>query len=275
MIKYTSYIEGMHKSADEEISMEVKLIAMTDAMYDGKPAGALASPEQVCNHSAKTCTSEDAGTIMGTWYVEDERIPIWNDLDMKPLRASIRAGHTSILEHTTYTFEIKGVSRVLETQLVRHRIGTSFAIQSGRYNARDPTNYVVPFDTEGLDDEIISEYNDALRKLDDHLKEKGIKAEDRRYFYPQGLKTNIIMTMNGRELLHWLSIRLCNRAQKEHRELAKKILKLVKEVSPIIFENAGPSCVQNGYCPEGKKGCGKCPTMKELLNSYEESHGKD
>ena len=60
-----------------------------------------------------------------------------------------------------------------------------------------------------------------------------------------------------------------------NRELAEKILELVKEVSPIIFENAGPSCVQNGYCPEGKKGCGKYPTMKELLKSYEESHGRD
>ncbi|MGN0138167.1 MAG: FAD-dependent thymidylate synthase, partial [Candidatus Methanomethylophilaceae archaeon] len=101
-------------------------------------------------------------------------------------------------------------------------------------------------------------FDHALRDLDNYLKEMGINAEERRYFYPQGLKTNIIMTMNGRELLHWLSLRLCTRAQKEHRELAEKILELVKEVSPIIFEGAGPRCVQLGYCPEAMS-CGRMP----------------
>ena len=242
MIKYTSYIEGMHKSANEEISMEVKLIAHTDV------------GELVCGVASKNCVSECIPELC------DENA---DDL-LRSMKGAVKSGHESVLEHMTFTFAISGVSRVLETQLVRHRIGASFAIQSGRYNARDPTNYVVPFDTEGLDDEIISEYNDALRKLDDHLKEKGIKAEDRRYLYPQGLKTNIIMSMNGREILHWLSLRLCNRAQKEHRELAEKILELVKEVSPIIFENAGPSCVQHGgFCVEGKRGSGRCPRMKK------------
>jgi hypothetical protein len=34
------------------------------------------------------------------------------------------------------------------------------------------------------------------------------------------------------------------------------MLELCKEVAPVIFENAGASCVQLGYCPE-KKSCGK------------------
>ena len=104
--------------------MEVKLIAMTDAMWEGKPAGSLASPEQVCNHAAKTCTSEDAGAMVGTWYVEDEPVPVWNDLDQKPLKAALRSGHESVLEHAVYTCEIKGGSRALTHQLVRHRIAS-------------------------------------------------------------------------------------------------------------------------------------------------------
>ena len=210
--------------------MEVKLIAYTP------------NPDKVCAIAAKNCVSQE--------IPEDVE-------DLNSLIHAMRAGHTSVAENASFTFSIEGVSRVLETQLIRHRIGASFAIQSGRYNTRDPTNYVVPFDTEGLDDELIIEFNRALRNLDDHLKEKGIKAEERRYFYPQGLKTNIIMTMDGRELLHWLSLRLCTRAQKEHRELAEKMLAICKKVSPTIFENAGPSCVQLGYCPEGKKSCGR------------------
>ena len=127
--------------------MEVKLIAMTDAMYKGKPVGSLASPEQVCNHSAKTCTSEDAGTMVETWYVEDEPVLVWNDLDMKPLRASLRSGHESVLEHAVFTFEVKGVSRALTHQLVRHRIA-SYSQQSQRYVNMGKYEYVTPIQIE-------------------------------------------------------------------------------------------------------------------------------
>lgn len=210
--------------------MKVKLIAYTP------------NPDKVCAIAAKNCISQE--------IPEDVE-------DLNSLIHAMNSGHTSVVENASFTFSIEGVSRVLETQLVRHRIGASFAIQSGRYNARDPTNYVIPFDIDDLYDEHFILFDHALRDLDNYLKNKGIKEEDRRYFYPQGLKTNIIMTMNGRELLHWFSLRLCTRAQKEHRELAEKMLKICKEVSPIIFKNAGPSCVQRGYCPEGKKSCGR------------------
>ena len=211
--------------------MKVKLIAYTP------------NPDKVCAIAAKNCVSQE--------------IP--EDIEsLNSLIHAMNSGHTRVAENASFTFSIEGVSRVLETQLVRHRIGASFAIQSGRYNARDPTNYVIPFDIDDLYDEHFILFDYALRDLDNYLKENGIKEEDRRYFYPQGLKTNIIMTMNGRELLHWLSLRLCTRAQKEHRELAEKILELVKEVSPTIFEDAGPRCEQLGYCPEAK-GCGRMP----------------
>lgn len=212
--------------------MKVKLIAYTP------------NPDKVCAIAAKNCVSQE--------IPEDVE-------DLNSLVHAMNSGHTSVAENASFTFSIEGVSRVLETQLVRHRIGASFAIQSGRYNARDPTNYVIPFDIDDLYDEHFILFDHALRDLDNYLKEKGINAEERRYFYPQGLKTNIIMTMNGRELLHWFSLRLCTRAQKEHRELAERMLKICKEVSPIIFKNAGPSCVQLGYCPEGKKSCGRYP----------------
>ena len=239
--------------------MEVKLIAYTP------------NPDKICAIAAKNCVSQE--------IPEDVE-------NLNSLTHAMSSGHVSVAENASFTFSIEGVSRVLETQLVRHRIGASFAIQSGRYVAKGPTNMVIPQSIEdamandrengnGYLDEVFDRYKEAVDELATSLKMAGVKDQDVRYFYPQGAKTNIIMTMNGRELLHWLSLRLCNRAQKEHRELAEKILELVKEVSPIIFENAGPSCVQLGYCPEGKKGCGKYPTMKELLKSYEESHGRD
>jgi thymidylate synthase (FAD) len=64
------------------------------------------------------------------------------------------------------------------------------------------------------------------------------------------------MTMNARELLHFFSMRCCNRAQWEIRAVADKMLEICKNVAPVIFESAGPGCVR-GNCPEGAKSCKK------------------
>lgn len=251
--------------------MEVKLIAMTDAMWEGKPAGSLASPEQVCNHSAKTCTSEDAGTMVGTWYVEDEPVPVWNDLDMKPLMAALRSGHESVLEHAVYTFEVKGVSRALTHQLVRHRIA-SYSQQSQRYVNMDGFDYVIPHSIENhphFHKDVWEEHMESISEMYRELLDGGIPEEDARYILPNACTTNIIVTMNARELRHFFTLRCCNRAQWEIRELAEKMLKICKEVSPTIFDDAGPSCVRDGFCRE-QRSCGRAPKLEKVLEVMDE-----
>lgn len=49
-----------------------------------------------------------------------------------------------------------------------------------------------------------------------------------RYLLPNAAETKIVITMNIRELLHFLSLRCCNRAQWEIRELANRMLELVR-----------------------------------------------
>ena len=248
--------------------MEVKLIAMTDAMWEDKPAGSLASPEQVCNHAAKTCTSKDAGTMAGTWYVEDEPVPVWNDLDMKPLMSALRSGHESVLEHAVYTFEVKGVSRALTHQLVRHRIA-SYSQQSQRYVNMGRFGYVVPESIGKLTDEnkfLLKEYVGLMNRIHETynmLIENGCPEEDARYVLPNACTTNIIVTMNARELIAYFKYRVCNRAQWEIRELANRMLEICKQVSPTIFAHAGANCDVLGYCPE-QKSCGKCPRFTDL-----------
>lgn len=80
--------------------------------------------------------------------------------------------------------------------------------------------------------------------------------ENARSVLPNATATNFVVTMNGRELKHFFSLRCCNRAQDEIRELANKMLVLCKQVAPNMFKNAGPGCVA-GPCPEGKMSCGR------------------
>ena len=188
---------------------------------------------------------------------------IVEDIDSeKVLSRIVGMGHHSVIEHAVFTFSVEGVSRALTHQLVRHRMA-SFSQQSQRYVSLTEPTYVTPHTIEG-DPEAekrFEETMDSIWKAYRDLEEMGIPAEDARYLLPNGCTTNITITMNARELLHFFSLRCCNRAQWEIREMADRMLELCMEVSPVIFKDAGPPCVR-GPCPEGKLSCGK-PRRKD------------
>ena len=76
--------------------------------------------------------------------------------------------------------------------------------------------------------------------------------EDARYILPSACTTKMEFTMNVRELLHFFRQRCCKRAQWEIRVLANEMLKQCKEVSPLLFKNAGAPC---STCTEGELKC--------------------
>ncbi|MBQ9043317.1 MAG: FAD-dependent thymidylate synthase, partial [Eggerthellaceae bacterium] len=175
----------------------------------------------------------------------------------KVLTTILESGHLSTLEHASYTFAIDGVSRALTHQLVRHRLA-SFNQQSQRYvkfsdglDTIKPDSIAQNEECNRLFDEMIDKTVEAYQAF----VEAGIPAEDARYILPNAAETKIVVTMNIRELLHFFTLRCCNRAQWEIRELAWKMLELVKPTAPFIFADAGPGCVR-GACPEGKMTCG-------------------
>ena len=95
--------------------------------------------------------------------------------------------------------------------------------------------------------------------------EDGISPEDARYILPNAAETKIAVTMNARELWHFFRYRCCQRAQWEIRALAVLMLREIMEVSPTLFENAGPFCLE-GTCPEGKMTCGQSSKVKEAFS---------
>jgi len=169
-------------------------------------------------------------------------------------------GHASIIEHASFTFSIEGVSRAMTHQLVRHRIA-SYTQQSQRYVTYDTlAKYVTPpriaknDDAKKVFDETLEKISDTYQKL---LK-AGIPKEDARFILPNAAKTNIIVTMNARELRHFFNLRCCARAQWEIREVAVEMLKQAKKAAPALFEDCGPTCVELGFCPEGKMKPAEC-----------------
>ncbi|MCK4240481.1 MAG: FAD-dependent thymidylate synthase [Candidatus Atribacteria bacterium] len=209
------------------------------------------NPERIVAQSARLCYSASDIDELNE-KLSDESIT-------KLIKKIIKLGHYSVLEHTTFTFAIEGISRVTSHQLVRHRIA-SFSQQSQRYVKikKKGFPYVIP-KSIAKDKKLIKIYTDTIKKLDESYNlflDHNIAIEDARYILPQAVETKMIVTANARELLHIFKIRCCNRAQWEIRELAKRMLKEVKAIAPNIFENAGPHCI-SGSCPEGELSCGK------------------
>ena len=178
-------------------------------------------------------------------------------------------GHISVIEHASFTFSIEGVSRVMTHQLVRHRIA-SYTQQSQRYVTYDALEkYVVPpnitnnTEAKKVFEETLQGISEAYQKL----LNMGIPKEDARFILPNAAKTNIIVTMNARELRHFFNLRCCARAQWEIREVATEMLKQAKKVAPALFENAGPSCIELGYCSEGKMKPPEC-NIEEIKKRF-------
>ncbi len=206
-------------------------------------------PERAIATAARLCYAPvGAAELMET--MPPERV-------QSVLSTIMSSGHFSTLEHASYTFAIDGVSRALTHQLVRHRIA-SFNQQSQRYvkftgdiSVVKPGSVSGNAEAEAVFDEAIAAAVDAYHKLLD----AGVPAEDARYLLPNAAESKIVVTMNVRELLHFFSLRCCNRAQWEIREMSRRMLELARPTAPFIFMDAGPSCVR-GKCVEGKMTCG-------------------
>lgn len=217
-------------------------------------------PDQVCSMAARTCTSHSCPMPDG---------------NVGTLRHALRAGHESVAEHASFTFQVEGISRACSHQLVRHRLA-SYSQQSQRYVDARQFEYVTPDSVLACDKEVYSvdaqmniqlshAYDAVMREIRDlycTLLNLGIPEEDARYILPNACTTNITVTMNARELRHFFEERCCTRAQWEIRELAERMLEAVKPVAPVLFETAGPKCRRLGSCPEAK-GCGRMKAREE------------
>ena len=146
----------------------------------------------------------------------------------------------------------------------------------GRYAIVDMEEfeYVTP---ASMDDRVIADYDffsnrngyvpirekyadimEYLRKCYKDMVDAGIPEEDARYILPNACCTNIIVTVNARELRHMAEERMCAKAQWEIRQLVTEMVRQAKEVAPTIFADAGPKCLKTHVCHE-RNGCGRYP----------------
>lgn len=247
-------------------------------------------PEKVAATAAKLCYSSS-----GINDLQDLLTPEKTESFIDML---VSIGHESVMEHASFTFGIEGISRACSHQLVRHRIA-SYSQKSQRYVNENQFEFVTPPEIESLPeakeefDRVMDEITQSYAKIADMLTEKHkaefisegmdeksaaskarkLANEDARFLLPNACETKIIVTMNVRSLFNFFRHRCCNRAQWEIRAVANEMLRLCLEVAPNIFKYAGPSCVAEGKCPEGKMSCGRMKEVRQYFDSFKKQNG--
>lgn len=169
------------------------------------------------------------------------------------------------LEAASYTFRLNNVSLACITHIVRHRIQ---CVTVPELTSSNRGRYIIPPAVKA-DAELLELYTNAFsetEKLYNELRDMGESEENLVYVLLSGNTLDLTITMNARELLLFLKLRTCERAQWEIRDYAYLMLKMLRDSAPDIFRRYGPSCFVTGVCPEGRLSCGKISEIKNRFS---------
>lgn len=169
------------------------------------------------------------------------------------------------LEAVCCTVRFNDVSLSTLTHFTRHRI-QSIGIPSLASCKRD--SYIIPEsvkDNESLLDKYVSAF-DKTASLYEKMRAKGYSDGETVYCLLSGNTLDFVTTMNGRELLLFMKLRSCNRAQWEIRNFSVELLQKLRKAEPELFSFYGPSCYSTGVCPEGKLTCGKAAEVRKAFS---------
>jgi thymidylate synthase (FAD) len=157
--------------------------------------------------------------------------------------------HGSVLEHASYTFAFRNVSRVFTHELVRHRAGSAFSQESLRYVRLADIGFRVPPALEPVRDQVVS----LVEQLEEFqvtaaealgLEEDGVPFAVKkevtsalRRLAPLGLSTDIVWTANVRTLRHVIEMRTAPGAEEELRLVFDQVATMLCEEAPDLFQD--------------------------------------
>ena len=155
----------------------------------------------------------------------------------------LQSGHESVIEHASITVKIicdRGVSH----EIVRHRIA-SYSQESTRYcnYAQDrfgnELTFIKPcfWSEDSTAFRLWASTMASIEKAYFELLRQGEEPQKARSILPNSLKTELVVTMNLREWRHFFKLRTSERSHPQMRETAIPILKRLKELIPVVFDD--------------------------------------
>lgn len=172
------------------------------------------------------------------------------------LRNILSSGHGSVLEHASYSFLFHHVSRVLTHELVRHRAGVAVSQESLRFVRLSELPFWFPDWARG--DALLMERAQAVLEqleefqgwMGDHFgldsqglsfHEKKHKTSFMRRFAPEGVATDILVTINIRALRHIIYMRTALGAEEEIRQVMDLVAERALAATPALMQDYDPN----------------------------------
>lgn len=161
------------------------------------------------------------------------------------LRFMLENGHTSPFEQVNFSFKLH-MPIFVARQWQRHRTA-KINEQSARYTQLnceffklDKNNIRTSKELKEEEEETLvnelNSYYETSANLYKNLLNLGIVKEQARTILPLATYTTFIWQMDLHNLLHFLQLRLSNKAQKETRDYAEEILRQIEEYCPITIK---------------------------------------
>ena len=174
---------------------------------------------------------------MRTAYKSEDRIG--PDSHTKILKHILSLKHESTLEHVSFTFRIITNCGVTH-ELVRHRIA-SYTQESTRYVNYGKKGVVLIFpyhliDKSSSDVKFWASGQLEMKNYYTRALEMGWKPQEARGLLSNDIKTEIVCTMNIRELRSFFRLRTDSSAHPDIRVVATEMLRQVREIVPLLFE---------------------------------------
>jgi len=217
----------LRKNLFRAVEPEVKLVAIT----------------QPVDEYSNLCTSETLPAFTARESHESKGT-IEDDKRLNRKLLSLDPPHDTPLQAVTFVFYVKGVTKSLQAQWTRHKIGVGWTFRSTRYVPADENKFVYPT-YDYIDEE---EKVRKLLTLDEEMAKKAIEIfglkrslgatkEDSRRVMPVEFATSCFFYVNARALRHQLHLRLRKAAEWEIRRLTQMLFDICMKWTPSLFED--------------------------------------
>jgi len=212
---------------------------------------------EIIRPSARILTEIDPTTILDiielagrTCYKSEHNIS--DTSKYKFVNNIYNSGHHSVLEHVSVTARFV-CSRGVSHEIVRHRLA-AYSQESTRYCNYSSTKFgnqitviypswavnTIKYGGNLMEDPRYAVWEKACAQAETayfEMLEMGATAQEARDVLPNALKTDLVMTANLREWIHFFKLRCDSAAHPDMQYVAKMLLNQFHEKIPVIFDD--------------------------------------
>ncbi|MDD3083529.1 MAG: FAD-dependent thymidylate synthase [Candidatus ainarchaeum sp.] len=213
---------------------KVKIIAITQPLEELKQQGVESGT--IPAYTARHCWESS------NKYTDD---PMENNkLDKQLIQNLIKMGHDTPLQALNYVFDVEGITKSLQAQWTRHKIGVGWSFRSTRYVSGSSNSFIYnTYDyikEEEKVKELLSmdeEINKKAIEIFDKKIELGSTKQDARKVMPVQFATHCSFFANARAIRHLFKLRLDKHAEWEIRRMSAMMLEEIMKITPEIYQD--------------------------------------